>query len=461
MKQVWAIARLTFQEGVRMRIVLVFLVVLAILVLRMPFTLRGDDTLAGRLQNFLSYALGAVGLLLSMTTVFFACATLAQEFRTRSLQLVLVKPVARFQVLLGKWLGVNLLNLAVLAPSALVIYGFAAYIRDLPEQFVRDRLNIRDVLWTARVASRPTPPDFKKAAEEIVDQKIKTGALPESDRTIAERQRQDELKNAWMVVPPGQARKYLFENLTPPEREDTVIQVRFKVRGIPVPPEEVVIIDWAFANPKTEELLSDFKRTADRIMDTHQFLVNAGRVIDEGKTMLLVANPASIEAPILLSFQGDDALQILYRVDSFEMNYFKTVALIFMRLAFLAAIGVFFGVFVSFPVACMATFTVMLIGVMIPWWTAAMEMALDLPVSLSALGSAGKGIMTAFAIFLNVGFPNFIAYDGAADLIDGVYIAPRKVLVALAHTILYGGLLLLLPGWFIFARRQVAQAETG
>jgi hypothetical protein len=42
---------MTFAEGIRMRIVLVALMVLALLVLRMPFALRGDETLAGRPGN--------------------------------------------------------------------------------------------------------------------------------------------------------------------------------------------------------------------------------------------------------------------------------------------------------------------------------------------------------------------------------------------------------------------------
>ncbi len=52
--RVAAIARLTFWEGVRMRIVLVFVLVLVFILLRLPFSLKGDETLAGRLQTFIS-----------------------------------------------------------------------------------------------------------------------------------------------------------------------------------------------------------------------------------------------------------------------------------------------------------------------------------------------------------------------------------------------------------------------
>ncbi len=94
MKRVLAIARLTFAEGLRMRIVVVFLIVLAFLVLRLPFALKGDATLAGRLQNFLDWSLLMVGFLLSLSTVFLSAATLPTEFRTRSLHLLLFTSMA-------------------------------------------------------------------------------------------------------------------------------------------------------------------------------------------------------------------------------------------------------------------------------------------------------------------------------------------------------------------------------
>ena len=49
MKPILAIGRLAFWEGIRMRIVLVFIVVLIFVVLRLPFALRGDETLALKL----------------------------------------------------------------------------------------------------------------------------------------------------------------------------------------------------------------------------------------------------------------------------------------------------------------------------------------------------------------------------------------------------------------------------
>ncbi|MCH7870247.1 MAG: hypothetical protein IID33_00965, partial [Planctomycetes bacterium] len=62
MRPVLAIARQTFWEGIRMRIVLVSVIILTLIVLRLPFVMRGDDTLAGRLQTFLADSFGGLGM---------------------------------------------------------------------------------------------------------------------------------------------------------------------------------------------------------------------------------------------------------------------------------------------------------------------------------------------------------------------------------------------------------------
>ena len=46
-----------------------FVIVLVFMLLRLPFTVRGDETVAGQLQTFLSYSLGAVGTLLGLASV--------------------------------------------------------------------------------------------------------------------------------------------------------------------------------------------------------------------------------------------------------------------------------------------------------------------------------------------------------------------------------------------------------
>lgn len=458
MRRALAIARLTFAEGVRMRIVLVFLILLVFLVLRMPFALRGDDTLTGRLQNFLAYSLGALSLLLSLATVFFSCATLTNEIKERSLHLVVTKPVTRFQILVGKWLGVMLLNLLIVALCGGAIYGLAYFIQSRPEQFERDRLQVRDVVWTARLAARPTVPqeEIVQEAARNVQERIDRGELEPSQQKEALAARAQEVMNQWRNIEPGGYRVYRFEGLTPPETQDTVIQVRYQARGLPIPPGEMLTIMWVIHDPETGAPLAQ-RQTRDRSSETHEFLVRAEAAVRNGVLDLGVYNVYPPETPISIFFEGDNSLQVLYKVGGFEGNFLRALLIIVFQLALLSALGVFFGVFVSFPVACLCTGAFFLIALTFPYLMEAMGTNIQALGEFDPYGPLGPYVRRLLVPILQVAVPDFAHFSGVSYVVDGLAIPDGLMVRCAARTVLYGGALLLLPGWLIFRRREIAE----
>lgn len=462
MRPALAIARLTFREGMRMRIVLVFLIVLAFVTLRLPFALKGDETLSGRLQTFLSYSLSALSLFLGLATVFFSCATLAFEFRNKSLQMVVTKPVSRFQVLLGKWIGVNALNLLIVLLAGSAIYGFGVFIKNRPESFERDRLKLRDTVWTARAAGVPTIPaaEIDEEARAAVEALKKQGATFSQGEAAAVEQKRRELLELWKTVPPGEGRTYVFENLAAPETDETIFQIRFKVRGAPLTEDELVPITWLVYDARTGEL-RDMMDTQQRSGETHQFFLRAKVVQDSRAFIGVVAAPPP--NPTVVYFEGEKSLELLYKVGSFEANYCRTLLLILARLAFLSAVGVFFSTFTSFPVACFCTLSIQLFCMAVPWWLESVGANMEVgqgTAKLDPYGALGPAIRTLLVPVLTYALPDFFTYDGVASLIDGIYISGSLMTRALTHTLVYGVVLLLLPGWLIFSRREVAQAQS-
>lgn len=458
MRQLLAIARLTFFEGVRMRVVVVILVLLAFVILRLPFALRGDETLAGRLQNFLSYALQALSVFLSVATVFFSCATLTKEVQTRTLHLVVTKPVSRFKILFGKWIGVNLLNLLLVIVAGSVVYGFAWFIKTRPVDFMRDRVALDDTVWTARMANEPVVPDMHELAEAQVEQRMNqrgaAGALlAEGEKEEAIAQRLRELEESFWHVPPGIRAVYRFEDL-PPQPEGAAVQVRFKLRGIPTPALEKLDIRWLLVDPENGGVLSVFD-TEERAYEAHQFLFKEGAVKD-GRIEIHVINLPQ-NAPSVAWFEGDHAFQILYKVGSFETNYVKALTLLFGRLAFLSALGLFFGTFVSFPVAAFCVMVMFVFclanGVILEAIGANMTLV---SASMDPYGGFGPLIRPFVVPLLRYVLPNFMVYDGIDQLIDGTYIADGLLLQAMTHTLVFGVILLVIPGWLIFRSREVA-----
>lgn len=459
MTRIWAIAKLTLYEGIRMRIVLVLLAMLVFFVLMLPFSLRGDETLAGRLQTFLSYSLSTLGVLMSVTTAFFACGTLSRDVERRTIHTVVTKPVARMQILLGKWVGVNLLNLAIVAIAGLTIYGFALFIKAQPENFTRDRLKLEDVIWTARVAATPEMPPFLERAQAQIDAQIAEGA-EFLNKHSAVKARAEELELEWSRIPPRLERRYEFTNLDTPQHGDNVYQIRFKLRRLPaVGPNDMAVV-WSFYDAVTGQRLTS-RPTEEYVGRWHQFLVRAG-VVRDGRAVIGIGNPpAPIELSYVIILDGRDAIQILYKVGTFEANYVKALLLIVMRLAFVSALALFFASFTSFPVACFCTLTLVVICIGFPWWLHAVGGDMRVVAGEDdPLGGFGPFIRPIIVPFMQFFLPNFFKYDGVTNLIEGLYIPDQLMLTSTLHTLVYGAALLVVPAWLIFRSREIAETVT-
>ena len=459
MRNILAIARLAFWEGVRMRIILLFVIVLVFLLLRLPFTVRGDETVAGQLQTFLSYSLGAVGLLLGLATVFLSCSTLSNEIKNNSIQMVVTKPVTRFEILAGKWLGVNVLIFLLLLLCGTTIYTFAVLIKNRPVAFARDEVNIRDVVWQARVAAKPKPArDLEAEAREWVTSQIKQGQVFSRGEQYAIEQRVQELKNDWRTIPPGHYEVYIFEDLIPPRRADAVIQVRYRARGRPMPMSEKLSIDFAFADPDTFQQIGAWHQTRESTIDLHQFLAHGQGVIKDGRTALVIANPGPPANRVSIYLEQDDWLEMLYNIGTFEENYVKTLLIMAARLALLSALGLLFSVFVSFPVACFCVLTFYVICIGMPFWMESIGGNMEVyHVAIDPYGRFGPAFRALLVPFLKLAFPDFSYYNGTHHLIMGEYISLRLLLQTLGHTVVYGFLLLFLPGWLVFKTREIAE----
>ncbi len=464
MSRIRAVAWHTYREALRIRVVPPFIILLFVFVILLRFTLRGDDTVAGKLQNYLAYSLGALSVFAACTTAFFACHTLASEIKNNELHMVVTKPVSRFELLVGKWLGINLLNLVVVALGGAIIFAGAVSIRDLPEKFARDRLKVRDVVWTARSASRAVAPNFDAQVAEYLAEQVRSGrfAADSRDAALAGEQRRKELINKFWRVERGTDEVYRFDNLPRPEREDSAIQVRFRIRGTPMPANEIVHAWWLFIDADSgQPLMPAPHHTNGRSGDMLEFLVNAPAVIKNGKAALVVMNYGP-EGPgeVDFFFEGDDGLEILYKVDSFESNYLKTLAMTLFRLSFLAAVGLTFSVFVSFPIACLCTFVAYVVGLGWSWWWEAMGFNLQVYTpDVDPYGAIGPFVREMLRFVLVFLFPNFVRFDGTQKLVAGENIAPELLAQCALHTTAFGAALLMIFGWYVFSRREVAEVQ--
>src|SRR5437867_11155402 len=123
MQRILAIAKLTWKAAFRFRLFWVLGGLLLLCVVGLPLLIEDDGTARGFTQILLTYTLSVITALLGLSTLWLACGTLARDIEECQMQVVATKPIARWQIWLGKWLGILSLNAALLAISGGCVFA--------------------------------------------------------------------------------------------------------------------------------------------------------------------------------------------------------------------------------------------------------------------------------------------------------------------------------------------------
>jgi len=366
MHSVWAVARNTIAQALRMKVAFTIIILLVILLPLMSMIMTGDGTLQGKLQAFVSYGLSLTSLLLCLLTIIISTYTLSNDLTRRHIYLVITKPIARFQVLCGKLLGVVLLNIFLLAVFASIIYGVTLMI---PKLYDADRMQLaraQNEFFTARRALTPAIDEerLKEMARKEYEKLEKSGQLPQrmsSEKIRAELLAQERFKAK--AVEMAASKVWEFKDVQIYEPNE-VLFIRYKyevaARGL----DSKVIGRWLVGDYRQVELgpgkwTSPLYRI-DRVEITntfHEFAVPASAIADDGYLAVVFQNPLENRTTVIM-----EELEVLFRADSFTANYCRSVSLILLRLVFLAALGVSLSTWLSFPVAVLVSVVIFFIG---------------------------------------------------------------------------------------------------
>ena len=96
MKPILAIAKLTLKAAFRFRIVALLALFLVVSVTALPLLIKDDGTARGFVQILLTYSMGLTVTTLGLATLWLSCGILARDIEDCRIQLVVVKPVARW-----------------------------------------------------------------------------------------------------------------------------------------------------------------------------------------------------------------------------------------------------------------------------------------------------------------------------------------------------------------------------
>jgi len=350
-----AVAQLTLKAAFRFRLVVVLLLLLLAVVIVLPVVIKHDGSAQGFTQILITYTLSSITALLGLATLWLACGTLARDVEDFSMQLVCTKPIPRWQIWLGKWCGIMLLNVLFLGITGTALYVLLYWkASGLPP---RQQEILRTEVLVARGVAREPLADYEQQAEELTQQRLREDAEANLDPKFVRDQFRETLKAQDQVVPPDAYR---------------IWQIPFGARAA------------SLAGQPLQLRVKFYSPDAAGESTPHQFGWEIG---SEGKPPLRLQNSFAAESPStfpigtnLIGADGtltivgynlnkrpvlfplEDGLEVLYPVGGFGPNFARGLMILLFWLGLLAAVGLFAASKLQFSVAAFVSLSILLLG---------------------------------------------------------------------------------------------------
>ena len=461
MRSVLAVASNTVKQALRMKIALVFIVLLLVLLPVMALSSSGDGTPKGRLQTFVSYGLSLTSFLLCLLTIFTAIHTTTSDIVHRQVYTVLTKPIRRYQYLLGKFAGILFLDLGLLVGFSAAIYAVTVLAPGFMKVSESQWVDLHDQFFTARarIPAQPQPVSEEAVEAEYarlqqnqtLDQYFQGASVKRIKDWIRKRMRMEN-----NVVAPGGQLLWEFDRVRLADPNDRLF-VRFKFdTASATSSDEQILGQWMVGDVRP---LREGKRpngpiySADRrdaVRTSHEFAVPGDAIAKDGYLSVAFHNPPTNNTAVFFDFEGDaedeeQTLVVMYKAGTFLGNYLRGVTVIFFRLVFLAGMALAGSTFLSFPVAVLLSlvvfFTVSISGFILD--------------SFTYLGEAMEKVYGMSIEPIIKGLPQFDKYNPSAYLVDGRLL--DWTLFHWASWTLVWALVLLGLGLWIFSHKELAR----
>jgi len=474
----FAIAKNVLAEAVRMKISLVFIVLLIFGLAALPAILDPEQPLRYRVQSFLQYATAGSFWIVAVLVLTFAVASVCFEQRDKVIWQTMTKPVRHWQYVLGKWIGISGLALALMAVCGSAIFIFTEYLRDQKASgesapYVSenqkgvsdDRVVLETQVLVARRTAAAEPPEvdeeqFGKNVDARVEAELEMISQLDDDTVEIRDQKIQEIKqkvaeglrrsvqSQYRSIEPGAREDYLFTGLKGVRDTNRPLFLRYKVDAGSNAPDSIYTLTFQFPNdyPFTETIgLGQFNtiRLLPGVVDADGNV--AVRIIN-GNFRTGEANAETIMFP-------PGALEISYPAGSYRMNFLRVMAVLWVKLAFLAMLAIAAATFLSFPVACLVSFVTFLSAEGSRFILSSLEMyatedrdgkMLLIP---TIIAKVAQGVAGTFQIYGDL--------RPTARLVDGQLLPWSSVFMA-TTVLALATFALFLAAWAIFRKRELA-----
>ncbi|MDB6067333.1 MAG: hypothetical protein JWR26_3541 [Pedosphaera sp.] len=453
-----AVVALTWKAAFRYRLFWVLASLLLAAVIGLPLLIKDDGTSEGFVQVLITYTLAAITGLLGLCTLWLACGTLARDVEECQIQMVAVKPIARWQIWLGKWLGLVSLNAVLLALSGMCIYGLLEWrARKLPpEQLAK----LQNEILVARASVKPpsVENDIQQMTDKVLQERMSKSKTANVDVRVVRQQIEAQIRAEEQVVPPDFIRSWVVHLGSAAARlKGQPLFLRIKFNAAQVSHPDTFYAEWKVGVPQKSQLWSS--ELMSLAPDTfHEFEIAPDLFDAQGDLTILFHN--ANEGALL--FPLDEGLEVLYREGSFGLNFMRGLGIILCWMSLLATLGLAAASFMSFPVA--AFFSVAVLGIGLSSGTLSTVVTDGTVVGFdsekSAMGhsAADYVVVPVFHGMLTV-IQMVQQFSPIDSLSTGRSITWSQLGLAASEIILLLGGIIGLFGVIVFSRRELATAQ--
>ncbi|SPE52132.1 conserved membrane hypothetical protein [Verrucomicrobia bacterium] len=458
MQALRAIVGLTWKAAFRFRLFLVLAVLLVASVVALPILLKDDGTARGFTQILITYTLTTITSLLGLSTLWLACGTLARDIEECQVQMLAVKPVARWQIWVGKWLGIVSLNAVLLVLSGGCVYALLQWrATHLPpaEQAV-----LRNEVLVARGSAKDSNPDreIQEETDRRLQERLEKSPVTHADLPEVRKQILEQVKADYQLVPPNTYRLWQIAlGRSAHSLGDQPLYLRIKFNSADKSQSGTFDGLWQVGVPQKTRLWRSNLMSLSP--DTfHEIEIPANLCDDKGVLTVVFINPNNTA----LLFPLEDGFEVLYRESGFGLNFIRGLGIILCWMALLAALGLAAASFLSFPVA--AFMSLCLLGIALCSGTLSNAVSEGTLVGWDAAkGTYAHSTIDFVAIPAFRGLLKLISlakdFSPIDSLSTGRSITWGQLGLACGQIVLLLGGLLSLFGIFTFGRRELATAQ--
>ena len=460
MQRILAITWLTWKAALRFRLFLVIAVLLILAVVGLPLIIKDDGTARGFTQIILTYTLSAITALLGFSTLWLSCGTLARDIEECQIQVVATKPIARWQIWLGKWLGIVSLNAVLLAISGACVYGLLQWrATHLPAAEIKI---LREQVLVARGSAKPqnVDADIEAETEKVLQNRVKNSPelAQSADLPEVRQQIRAQVKSDFQLVPSGYPRAWQVNlGFAKEYLKDKPMQLRVKFNSSAKSLNGTFVLVWQVGDAESTNYWQSQPMSV--APDTfYEFPIPANLFDKNGVMTIVVANPNNAA----LEFSIDEGIEVLYPESTFTVNFIRGLGIILFWLALMAALGLMAASFLSFPVATF--FSLALLAVVMSSGT--LSDAVDsgsVAAGNEEKGIAGHSVADVVLIPAFKGMLSVIqlvqSFSPVDALSTGRSVTWTELGMAFVQIVLVLGGAFAALGIFCFSRRELATAQ--